>query len=60
MIYFGTAIFKMARLLIIAMMCVHFFACIYFKVKKESSSPEDVALFYESKYVDENVRRYAF
>ncbi len=55
MLYFGSAVFKIARLLSIAMLCVHFFACMYFRIKKESSSPEDVAIFYESKYVDENV-----
>ncbi len=56
MLYFGPAIFKIARILVIAMLCVHFFACIFFRVKKETTSPEDVTVFYGSKYVDENVR----
>ncbi len=54
-LYFGPAIFKVARLLVIAMLCVHLFACIFYRVKKESSPPEEVAAFYSSKYVDENV-----
>jgi hypothetical protein len=48
--------FKIARLLFIAMLCVHFFACIYYKVKKDTAqNPEDVAAFYEAKYVDQDV-----
>ncbi len=56
MLYFGSAIFKIARLLLIAMMCVHFFSCIYYRVKKETTpNPDDVEAFYQSKYVDQDV-----
>ena len=52
-LYFGSAMFKICRLLLIAMSSVHFFACIFFRVKKESAaSPDDVAAFYSSKGVD--------
>ena len=36
--------------------CVHLYACVFFRVKEESAaSPEDVASFYSSRGVDENV-----
>ncbi len=55
-IYFGSAIFKISRLLFIAMMCVHVFACGFYKIKKESEENEgDADLFYESKNVDPKV-----
>ncbi len=56
MLYFGSAIFKIARLLFIAMLCVHFFACIYYRVKRDSTpNPDDVEAFYQSRYVDQEV-----
>ena len=55
-LYFGSSVFKIARLLSVAMMSVHFFACVYYRVKEESAaSPEDVELFYTSRGVDPNV-----
>jgi hypothetical protein len=57
MIYLGSPIFKIARLLFIAMFSVHLFACIFFRVKVASASaPEDVTTFYTSKNVAEDVR----
>ena len=57
MIYLGSAVFKIARLLFIAMFSVHIFACIFFRVKVASASvPEDVTAFYASKNVPEDVR----
>jgi hypothetical protein len=57
-IYLGSAIFKIARLLFIALFSVHFFACIFFRVKIASAyTPEDVALFYTSKNVAINVSK---
>ncbi len=48
--------FKIARLLFIAMFSVHLFACIFFRVKVASASAvEDVAAFYTSKNVAEDV-----
>ena len=55
-LYFGSAIFKIARLLFIAMLCVHFFACIYYRVKRDTTpNPDDVEAFYKSKYVEQDV-----
>jgi hypothetical protein len=54
-IYLGSAVFKIARLLFIAMFSVHMFACLFYRVKIISSAAEDVALFYTSKNVPENV-----
>ncbi len=56
MLYFGSAIFKIGRLLFIAMLSVHLFACAYFRVKKETSSEEDMENFYLSRNVDSTVR----
>ena len=51
-IYLGSASFKIARLLFVAMFSVHIFACIFFRVKIVSaSSPEDVSTFYTSRNV---------
>jgi hypothetical protein len=55
-IYLGSAIFKIARLLFIAMFSVHIFACVFFRVKIASAViPEDVTAFYTSKNVASNV-----
>ncbi len=57
MIYLGSAIFKIARLLFVAMFSVHMFACVFYRVKIVSAhSPEDVAAFYISKNAASNVR----
>jgi len=46
----GIALYKVARLLFVAMMCVHVFACLFYRVKKESAvQPEDVDAFYLSR-----------
>ena len=55
-IYLGSASFKIARLLFVAMFSVHLFACIFFRVKIVSAtSPEDVSSFYTSRNVAEDV-----
>jgi hypothetical protein len=55
-LYFGSAMFKIGRLLLIAMMCVHVFACVFYRVKKESAaSPDDVTAFFASRAVDPDV-----
>ncbi len=55
-LYFGPAIFKIARLLFVAMSCVHVFACIFYKVKTESAaSTDDVDQFFLSRHVDPTV-----
>jgi hypothetical protein len=56
-LYFGSSVFKIARLLFVALLSVHFFACIFYRVKKDSAaSPEDVNMFYTSRGVSPNVR----
>jgi hypothetical protein len=55
-VYFGYAMFKIFRLLFLALFCVHFFACIFFAVKAGSAtSDEDVTAFYTSRNVEEDV-----
>jgi hypothetical protein len=57
-IYLGSGIFKIARLLFIAMFSVHMFACVFFRVKIVSAAvPEDVTAFYTSRNVASNVSR---
>jgi hypothetical protein len=57
-IYLGSAIFKIARLLFIAMFSVHIFACVFFRVKIASAvTPEDVTAFYTSRHVASNVSK---
>ncbi len=38
-VYLGASIFKITRLLLVAVSSVHFFACIFFKVKGFPYSP---------------------
>ncbi len=55
-LYFGSSSFKIARLLFVALLSVHFFACSFYRVKNESAaSPEDVQAFYTSRGVDPTV-----
>ncbi len=55
-IYLGSSIFKIARLILVALFSVHLFACIFYRVKIFSAaSLEDVASFYTSRSVAENV-----
>jgi hypothetical protein len=55
-VYFGSALFKIGRLLLIATFSVHIFACIFFRVKiVYAAAPEDVANFYISRNIDPEV-----
>ncbi len=55
-VYVGSPVFKILRLIIIAIFSVHFFACIFYRVKEVSAvSREDVTDFYVSRNVDEEV-----
>ncbi len=55
-VYFGSAVFKIVRLLLVAIFSVHFFACIFFRVKDLSAeNHEDVNEFYASKHVASDV-----
>jgi hypothetical protein len=57
-VYLGSAIFKITRLLVIAVSSVHFFACLFYKVKEISATTrEEVFAFYSSRGVEETVRR---
>ncbi len=56
MVYLGSAAFKISRLTFIAMVAVHLFACIFFRVKAiGADNPEDVVIFYTSRNIDEDV-----
>ncbi len=56
-VYLGAALFKILRLLLVGAFSVHFFACIFFRVKVATAvHPEDVILFYSSRNVEEHVR----
>ena len=55
-LYCGSAMFKIARLLFVALLSVHFFASLFYRVKKEfAQSQEAVNDFYSSKGVDPEV-----
>jgi hypothetical protein len=53
---FGSSIFKIGRLLFIALLSVHLFACAFFRVKRETSSQEEIDNFYLLRNVDSAVR----
>ena len=55
-VYLGSFVFKITRLLVIAVSSVHIFACLFYKVKEVSAaSPDDVVSFYTSRDVGEKV-----
>ena len=55
-VYFGSALFKILRLLFVATFSVHVFACIYFRVKIISAlSPDIVSDFYAARDVAADV-----
>ena len=55
-VHFGSAMFKIFRLLFLAVFCVHFFACIFFAVKTGSAaSADEVTAFYTSRHVAQDV-----
>jgi hypothetical protein len=39
-VYFGASIFKVTRLLVVAVSSVHFFACLFFKVHTTWAKPD--------------------
>ena len=55
-VYFGSPLFKILRLLVIAIFSIHLFACVFYRVKEISAeSHEDVEAFYAAKNVDGDV-----
>jgi hypothetical protein len=53
----GHPLFAVLRLMLLAIMCVHIFACIFYRVKKDgAASEEDVIAFYKFFRVDSTVR----
>ena len=57
-LYFGTVVFKIGRLVAIAILSIHCFACAFYRVKIESAaSPEDVDGFYLSRGVEPTVSK---
>ena len=60
-VYVGDTLFKVLRLVLIGGSSVHFFACIFYRVKILSAmSVDDVTTFYTSRNIDENVRPQSF
>ena len=56
MVYLGSALFKVFRLVIIAMFTVHFGAFIFFRVKMNSAaSADDVSSFYAENFIRHDV-----
>jgi hypothetical protein len=55
-VYIGSAVFKVLRLLTVASFSVHLFACMFFRVKIMSAVTEDhVEDFYTSRGIDNDV-----
>ena len=55
-VYIGSAVFKIMRLLAVATFSVHLFACMFFRVKLASASTiDDVAAFYSSRDIKDDV-----
>jgi hypothetical protein len=48
-VFFGSATFKMLRLVAFAAFSVHLFACIFYRVKDSNEDPESVVAFFESR-----------
>ncbi len=56
-VYFGSAVFKTIKLLLLAIFSVHIFACVFYRVKDLSAaSREEVVDFYASRDVEADVR----
>ena len=55
-VYFGSAIFKIARLTLVGTVSVHFCSCVFYSVKQNYAvSPDDVVSFYTSRGIDPGV-----
>ena len=54
----GAAAYKIGRLLFVAMLSVHLFACAFHRIKHETASEADAEAFYRSKNVDPLVIRF--
>ena len=60
-VYLGSAVFKISRLTFIALFMVHLFACIFFRAKLAgANSDEEVANFYLSRNIEEDVRGFMY
>jgi hypothetical protein len=56
-VYFGSAIFKIARLAIVGTITVHICACVFYSVKKTYAvSQDDVVQFYDARGISQGVR----
>jgi hypothetical protein len=52
----GHPAYAILRLLLIAMIAIHLFACLFYRIKKESAaSQEEVVVFYKAFNVDSTV-----
>ena len=55
-VYIGSAVFKILRLLTVATFWVHLFACMFFRVKVMSAATDDsVADFYTARGIEVDV-----
>ena len=55
-VYIGSAVFKILRLLTVATFSVHLFACMFFRVKIMSAATvDDVVDFYTSRGIEHDV-----
>jgi hypothetical protein len=53
----GHSLFAILRLMFLAMMCIHLFACVFYRIKKDgAASEDDVIAFYKFFRVDSTVR----
>jgi hypothetical protein len=56
-VYCGDTLFKVMRLILVGASSVHFFACVFFRVKILSANTEDdVTTFYTSRNIEADVR----
>jgi hypothetical protein len=56
-VYCGDTVFKVMRLILVGASSVHFFACVFFRVKILSAYTEDdVTTFYTSRNIEADVR----
>ncbi len=55
-LYFGAPVFKLLRLVVCVVLVVHVLACGFYRIKVESSPPEVVDDFFQSRGVDPQAR----
>jgi len=51
-VFFGSALFKILRLWILALFAIHLFCCLFYRVKVSSNEPDTVEAFFLSRNAD--------